>query len=96
MSSFRLDSAVAADAAAVTDVVVALESSLYGQSGFSQADLEDAWSGLDLEKNARVGSYRQSASEVWLLIVNDLFLGPGEVCVHLDELAKFAKSDRDT
>jgi hypothetical protein len=33
--------AVAADAAAVTEVVAALESSLYGQSAFSQADLED-------------------------------------------------------
>jgi mycothiol synthase len=45
---------VAADAAAVTEVVVALESSLYGRSTFSQADLEDEWSGLDLEHNARV------------------------------------------
>jgi mycothiol synthase len=54
MSSFRLDPAVAADAAAVTEVVVALESSLYGQTGFSQADLEDAWSDLDLEHDARV------------------------------------------
>ena len=43
-----------ADAAAVTDVVVALESSLYGQTAFSQADLEDEWSGLDLEQDARV------------------------------------------
>ncbi len=46
--------AVAADAAAVTEVVVALESSLYGQTAFSQADLEDEWSDLDLEQNARV------------------------------------------
>ena len=46
--------AVAADAAAVTEVVVALESSLYGQSAFSQADLEDEWSELDLERDARV------------------------------------------
>ena len=45
---------MAADAAAVTEVVVALESSLYGQSAFSQADLEDEWSDLDLEHNARV------------------------------------------
>ncbi|MGZ6697587.1 MAG: GNAT family N-acetyltransferase [Solirubrobacteraceae bacterium] len=45
---------VAADAAAVTEVVVALESSLYGHSAFSQADLEDEWSDLDLEQNARV------------------------------------------
>jgi mycothiol synthase len=54
MSSFRVGPAVAADAAAVTEVVVALESSLYGQTGFSQADLEDAWSDLDLEQNSRV------------------------------------------
>ena len=46
--------AVAADAAAVTEVVMALESSLYGQTTFSQADLEDEWSELDLEQNARV------------------------------------------
>ena len=46
--------AVAADAAAVTEVVVALESSLYGQTPFSQADLEDEWSELDLEQDARV------------------------------------------
>src|SRR5215210_617658 len=54
MSSFRLDRAVAADAAAVSVVVGALESSLYGQSTFSQADLEDEWSGLDLERDVRV------------------------------------------
>ena len=54
MSLFRLDPAVAADAAAVTEVVVALESSLYGQTAFSQADLEDEWSDLGLEQNARV------------------------------------------
>jgi mycothiol synthase len=54
MSSFRLDRAVAADAAAVSEVVVALESSFYGQTVFSQADLEDEWSDLDLEQNARV------------------------------------------
>jgi mycothiol synthase len=46
--------AVAADAAAVTEVVVALESSLYGHSAFSQADLEAEWLDLDLEQNARV------------------------------------------
>jgi mycothiol synthase len=46
--------AVAADAPAVTEVIVALESSLYGQTAFSQADLEDEWSDLDLTQNARV------------------------------------------
>jgi hypothetical protein len=45
---------VAADAAAVTGVVAALESSLYGQSAFSQADLEDEWLDLDVGQNARV------------------------------------------
>jgi mycothiol synthase len=46
--------AVAADAAAVTEVVLALESSLYGRTAFSQADLEGEWSDLDLEQDARV------------------------------------------
>ncbi len=46
--------AVAADAAAVTEVVAALESSLYGRSTLSQADLEDEWSDIDLERDARV------------------------------------------
>jgi mycothiol synthase len=45
---------VAADAAAVAEVVAALESSLYGRNAFSQADLEDEWSDVDLEQNARV------------------------------------------
>jgi hypothetical protein len=36
--------AVAADAAAVTEIIAALESSLYGPSAFAQADLEDEWS----------------------------------------------------
>jgi len=46
--------AVSGDAAAVTKVVTALESSLYGGSTFSQADLEDEWSELDLEQDVRV------------------------------------------
>ena len=41
-----LRSTVAADAAAVTGLVVVLESSLYGESTFSQSDLEDEWSDL--------------------------------------------------
>jgi GNAT superfamily N-acetyltransferase len=52
--SFRLEPAVAADAAAVSEVVEALEASLYARTVFSQADLEDAWSDLDVERNARV------------------------------------------
>jgi GNAT superfamily N-acetyltransferase len=46
--------ALAADAAAVTEVVAALESSIYGHSAFSQADLEDEWLELDLERDTRV------------------------------------------
>jgi mycothiol synthase len=46
--------AVMADAAAVTELVAALESSLYGESTFSEADLKDEWSELDLEQDARV------------------------------------------
>ena len=53
-SSFRLAPAVAADAAGVTEVVTAVESSLYGESGYSQADLVAEWSELDLEQQARV------------------------------------------
>jgi ribosomal protein S18 acetylase RimI-like enzyme len=47
---------VAADAPAVTEVVAALESSLYGQTAFSQADLEGEWSEIGLERDARVVS----------------------------------------
>ena len=46
--------AVAADAPAVTEIVVALESSLYGRSDFSQADLEVEWSDVDLEQDSLV------------------------------------------
>lgn len=42
------------DAAAVTEVVAALESSLYGSSVFSQADLEDEWSDLDPRRDLSV------------------------------------------
>ena len=42
--------------AAVTEVVAALESSLYPQAStsFSEEDLVDEWSGLDLERNTHV------------------------------------------
>jgi GNAT superfamily N-acetyltransferase len=43
-----------ADAAAVTEIVQAVESSLYGATTFSQGDLEGEWSELDLERDARV------------------------------------------
>src|SRR5215210_4182359 len=54
LNSFRLESAVPADAAAVTEVVVAVEASFYGQSDFSEADLADEWAELDVEQSARV------------------------------------------
>jgi mycothiol synthase len=54
VSGHALSPVTAADAAAVAEVVVALESSLYGQSAFSQADLENEWSELDVEQNVRV------------------------------------------
>jgi mycothiol synthase len=46
--------ATPADAAAVTELVTAVESSLYGPSTFSQADLEGEWAELDLELDVRV------------------------------------------
>src|SRR3954471_9411503 len=49
-----LQPAVAADAGAVAELVVALESSLYGESTFSQADLEEEWSELDVAHDARI------------------------------------------
>jgi mycothiol synthase len=49
-----LTPAVADDAAAVTEIVVAVESSLYGPSTFSQGDLEEEWADIDLERDARV------------------------------------------
>jgi mycothiol synthase len=54
MEQVSLSPAVAADAAAVTEVVVAAESSLYGTTIYSQADLEDEWAGLDLSRDVRV------------------------------------------
>ncbi len=49
-----LTPAVVVDAAAVTELVVALEIALYGQTTFSQPDLEDEWSEADLAQDARV------------------------------------------
>ena len=42
------------DAAAVTEVVAASEARLYGQTTFSQGDLEEEWSELEIERDARV------------------------------------------
>jgi len=54
MEHARLTPAVAADAAAVTEIVAAVESALYGKTTFCEADLEEEWSELDLEQDARV------------------------------------------
>jgi GNAT superfamily N-acetyltransferase len=56
MENLSVVPAVRADAAAVTEVVAALESSLYPQAptSFSQEDLVDEWLGLDLERNTHV------------------------------------------
>jgi mycothiol synthase len=49
-----VSASVTGDAVAVTEVVVAVESSLYGHSAYSQADLEDEWLELILERDTRV------------------------------------------
>ena len=54
MQRARSTPAEVADAAAVAEVVGAVESSLYGATTFSQADLESEWSEIDLERDARV------------------------------------------
>ena len=54
MTSRTIDPAVAADAVAVSELVAALEASLYGRSVFTPADLEGEWSELDLERDAFV------------------------------------------
>jgi GNAT superfamily N-acetyltransferase len=87
MSSLRVDPAVAADAAAVCEVVVALESSLYGESAFSRADLEDEWSDLDLEQSARV--VREGERIVGYGVVREGGeLWRAEGYVHPDELGR--------
>jgi mycothiol synthase len=54
MERVRLTPPLAADAAGVTEVVAGLETSLYGPSTFTQADLEAEWSEMDVERDARV------------------------------------------
>jgi len=46
--------ALAADAAAVTELMMAAESAAYGATTFSRADLEEEWADLDLERDTRV------------------------------------------
>jgi ribosomal protein S18 acetylase RimI-like enzyme len=54
MERAAVTNGVAADAAAITELVMALESSLYGRTTFSQADLEEEWSEIDVEQSVRV------------------------------------------
>lgn len=54
MEAVVVTQAVALDAEPVAELIAALESSLYGRSAFSQADLVDEWSDVDLEHNAYV------------------------------------------
>jgi mycothiol synthase len=54
MERASLTPPVVADAAAVAELVAALETALYGHTTFSQADLEDEWAHVDLAQDARV------------------------------------------
>ena len=56
MERFVVARAGSGDAAGVTEVVAALESSLYPETStsFSQDDLEDEWSSIDLERDTLV------------------------------------------
>jgi|SRR5579884_3203653 len=54
MEPILVTCAVAADTEQVAGLLAALEASLYGGSTFSQADLVDEWSDVDLEQNTRV------------------------------------------
>ena len=49
-----MERVVPTDAAAVWELVVAIEASLYGPSTFSLADLEEEWAELDVERDVRV------------------------------------------
>ncbi len=54
MEPVSVTCAVAADVEQVAGLLAAVESSLYGVSTFSQADLVDEWSDVDLDQNTRV------------------------------------------
>lgn len=54
MEDFVVSSPALADVAAVAEIIAALQSSLYPGTVFSRADLEHDWSGLDLQRDARV------------------------------------------
>lgn len=58
--------------------------------GFDGGSVEkDMLDSRIFDKNRRLTDYRKAASVVWLLIVNDLFLGPGEVHLRDDQLARW-------
>lgn len=79
--------AVAADAAAVTEIVAGQESALYRQTTFSQADLEGEWAELDLARDACV--VRDDDRVVGYGVVRDR-RDPWQVegYVHLDALGR--------
>lgn len=54
MDRLSVTPAAPSDAAAVTELVVALETSMYSESAFSVADLEEEWTEIDLGRDARV------------------------------------------
>lgn len=54
MEGVSVKPAIPADAAVLAELVAAVESSLYGYSTFSKADLVDDWSDVDLERDTRV------------------------------------------
>jgi mycothiol synthase len=54
MSSFRRRPPVPGDAAAVAELVIAYERSLYGETEYSLGDLEAEWEALDLARDALV------------------------------------------
>ena len=41
-------------------------------------------------KDDRVAAYREDAVQVWLLMVNDLFVGPGEVAFRDEDIAEWS------
>jgi mycothiol synthase len=49
-----MERALPTDAGAVTELCVALEIAMYGQTTFAQDDLEQEWAELDLERDVRV------------------------------------------
>ncbi len=54
MSSVPRRPPVPGDAAAVAEIVIAYEESLYGETGYSLSDLEAEWEALDLARDAIV------------------------------------------